>query len=417
MQLIVSSEELWSFLNHSEKIVYGCVCEWEGERVARAYIAPPIHAFGHSTRCMFFRPPLDLDTTHPPDDVEYFIGVYDDGSVKAMHKRGKTCEGVDSVTYIPQKIDLYSRSKGILEVDVLKDKRVVIIGLGSFGSHVAVEMAKSGVGRFSLWDFDRVELHNLMRHSCGINDLGRLKTDAIKDCILGKNPYASIDLFPCDITQNIERLAGEIDSSDLVICTTDNQKSRNLLARMLQKHPKECLYAFAITRAEGGAVFRQKPGGACFNCLVENGFIEPSSEEITNEESARRDGRVPAYASAEDANAVVQVGLSSDIEPLCNLLEKLALISLSHGRESGISCLESELTDNLYFWANRRERFFAGWGALPYPQGKPTILRWYGADVPKCDTCAICGNVIHGLGAGYEGAAKPISDIEFDLDL
>ena len=417
MQLVVSSEELWAFLNHAEKIVYGCTCEWEGEDVAHAHVSLPIHSYGRRVGCMFFRPPLDLDTTHPPEYVEYFIGVYDDGRIKAMHKAGRGWEGITSVRYVPQKVDLYSRSKGILEVDILKDKRVVIIGLGSFGSHVAVELAKSGVGRFSLWDFDRVELHNLMRHSCGINDLGRLKTDAIKDCILGKNPYASVDLFPCDITQNSERLAGEIDSSDLIICTTDNQKSRNLLARMLQKHPKECLYAFALTRAEGGAVFRQKPGGACFNCLVENGFIEPSSEEITDEESARRDGRVPAYASADDANAVVQVGLSSDIEPLCNLLEKLALVSLARGQESGIACLDEELTDNLYFWANRRERFFASWGPLPYPNGKPTILRWYGAEVPKSDTCAICGNAIREMHTASGEVPPPISDVHFNLDV
>lgn len=37
----------------------------------------------------------------------------------------------------------------------------MIVGLGSFGSQIAIELAKAGVGSYSLWDFDRVELHNL----------------------------------------------------------------------------------------------------------------------------------------------------------------------------------------------------------------------------------------------------------------
>lgn len=53
-------------------------------------------------------------------------------------------------------------------MNVLEGKRVMIVGLGSFGSQIAIELAKAGVGSYSLWDFDRVELHNLARHTCGI---------------------------------------------------------------------------------------------------------------------------------------------------------------------------------------------------------------------------------------------------------
>ena len=60
--------------------------------------------------------------------------------------------------------------------------------------------------------------------------------------------------------------------------------------------------------------------------------------------------------SSEDAAAVVQVGLSSDIQPICNMMVKLALVKLSRCSESGISSLEDELVYDYYMWANRRER-------------------------------------------------------------
>ena len=72
--------------------------------------------------------------------------------------------------------------------------------------------------------------------------------------------------------------------------------------------------------------------------------------------------------SSEDADAVVQVGLSSDIQPICNMMVKLALVELSRGSESGISSLEDELVYDYYMWANRRERHYANWAALPGAQ-------------------------------------------------
>lgn len=56
-------------------------------------------------------------------------------------------------------------------------------GLGSGGASIAVELAKAGVGNFALVDFDRLELHNISRHIAGVNELGRLKTNIVRDAI------------------------------------------------------------------------------------------------------------------------------------------------------------------------------------------------------------------------------------------
>ncbi len=338
---------------------------------------------------------------HSPDTVI----LVENGEAKVFLQDGGWKEA--ELMLIPSAENMFSRSKGILEVGVLRDKRVMIVGLGSFGSQIAIELAKAGVGSFALMDFDRVELHNLSRHTATVNDLGRLKTNVIEEAILGKNPYAKVDKFPVDINADLPLLYEEVGRADLVICATDNNTSRFNLSKALVEKGKVGIFGRAITRAEGGDVFRYRPGGPCYCCLVGEGDLQ--EEEITDVASARRDGRIAAYVSPEDAEAMVQVGLSSDIEPICNMMVKLALVELSRGRESGISSLDGELVWDYYMWANRRERHYGNWKPMPSAGGMPTILRWYGARIEKEEGCPICGKTIilddsvEDAGADYTG--------------
>ena len=350
-----------------------------------------------------------LTLRHEGDDTLYLI--MSDTEVTAYFLSNRRRVQV-KVNYIPSKENIFSRSKGILEVGALKDKKVVIIGLGSFGSQIAIELAKAGVGNFSLMDFDRVELHNLSRHTATVRDLGRLKTNVIEEAILGKNPYAVVRKYPVDINKDLELLHSEIETADLVICATDNNTSRFNISKALVDKAKVGIFGRAITRAEGGDVFRYRPGGPCYCCLIGEGNLQ--QEEITNVESARRDGRIAAYVSPEDADAMVQVGLSSDIEPICNLMVKLALVELSRGTETGISSLEEELVYDYYMWANRRERHYSNWKSLPEPGNLPTILRWYGVKTTKEENCPICSeNIV--LDDGDDIQASTMADISIDL--
>ena len=330
----------------------------------------------------------DLLKNNPASGDKEFIIVLENGSARAFHRTDDWRE--TQLMFIPSEDNLFSRSKGILEVGVLKDKRALIVGLGSFGSQIAIELAKAGVGHFVLMDFDRVEPHNLPRHTGTIHDLGRLKTNVIEEAILGKNPYAQITKYPVNINEHLALFYAEVEKADLVICATDNNPSRFNISKALVEKGKVGIFGRAFTRAEGGDVFRYRPGGPCYCCLVGSGNLY--EEEITNVASARRDGRIAAYVSEEDADAMVQVGLSSDIEPICNMMVKLSLVELSRGTESGIACLEKELSSDYYIWANRRERHFANWKQFPGAGGMPTILRWYGAHIAKEEGCPICSD-------------------------
>jgi len=386
--VFVSEGQLEEFLDSAGDMQRGVAYEWEHEHVAHLSTTPWAHAYGKQYEVRFFNgkapecPPgtYVVEVTRTGGAVT--AGVY------YIHADGTKV--VADVNYIPKMANLYSRSKGLLEVSILADKSVVIVGLGSFGSQIAIELAKAGVEHFAIFDNDRVELHNLARHTATLKDLGRLKTDVIEEAVKGKNPYAEIEKFPIDVNDHLETLREKIAQANIVICATDNNKSRFNISSILVEEQKTGIFGRAVTRAEGGDVFIQRPGGPCYCCLIGNHWYIQAQEEITNADSARRNGQIAAYVSEEDAEAVVQVGLSADIEPICNMMVRLALVELSRGTQSGISCLEDELVWNYYIWANRRERRHRNWAPMPGTVNKPTILRWYGARISRNEDCCLC---------------------------
>ena len=392
MVVYIDKQEVVNFASDSSRNnIEGVAYEWENEDVVHIRTSKLLHSFGLERRALFIKHNSFSDDCKKKQ-YDFIIIVSDKGDTQVLRNSEEDYCEIEAA-YIPAKDDLYSRNKGLIEVDILKDKKVTVVGLGSFGSVIVAELAKAGVGNFALFDFDRLELHNLSRHYCGANDLGRLKTDALYDVIKGKNPYANIEKYPIDINKDEKTLNSQIEKTDLVICVTDNNRSRFLISESLVQYQKVGLFGRAVTRAEGGDVFRYRPGGACYCCLIGNNLLNPNEEEITNETSARLNGRIAAYVSHEEADAMVQVGLSSDIEPITNLMVKLALVELSKGKESGISCLEEELDFDYYMWANRRERRHITW--FPFsnnPTNGPTILRWYGTKVLKDENCLVCND-------------------------
>ena len=68
------------------------------------------------------------------------------------------------------------------------DARVHIVGCGSVGSTVAENLARCGVTKMTLWDFDFVEPHNICNQMFRQQDVGKLKVEALKDILTDINP-------------------------------------------------------------------------------------------------------------------------------------------------------------------------------------------------------------------------------------
>ena len=87
-----------------------------------------------------------------PDAEDKLIGYYEEDKVVFKTYEGVLCE----LTPVELKIDIFSRNTGILESDIMLKKGAIIIGCGSVGSLVALELARAGVGRFFLIGIDLI---------------------------------------------------------------------------------------------------------------------------------------------------------------------------------------------------------------------------------------------------------------------
>lgn len=96
--------------------------------------------------------------------------------------------------------------------DVLKRSCVGIAGLGGLGSNIAVSLARVGVGKLLLVDFDVVEPSNLNRQQYFIDQIGQLKTDALREILQKINPFLDYVAIQAKITEeNIAELFGAVD--------------------------------------------------------------------------------------------------------------------------------------------------------------------------------------------------------------
>jgi len=94
----------------------------------------------------------------------------------------------------------------------LKAATVGVAGLGGLGSAVAVALARVGIGKLILADFDGVEPSNLNRQQYFVDQIGQLKTDALSSNLRKINPYVKIEALCVKVMPgNIFPLFGKTD--------------------------------------------------------------------------------------------------------------------------------------------------------------------------------------------------------------
>lgn len=81
-------------------------------------------------------------------------------------------------------------------VKKLENSHVAVIGVGGVGGYVCLMLARAGVGRITLVDFDRVDETNINRQVvANVNTVGMLKTEIMKNMILSINKDCKVDIF------------------------------------------------------------------------------------------------------------------------------------------------------------------------------------------------------------------------------
>ena len=75
----------------------------------------------------------------------------------------------------------------------IKTKHILVIGLGGVGSYVVESLIRSGIENITIVDFDKIDISNLNRQlMTNLNNIGKLKTDEIEKRILMINKNVKI---------------------------------------------------------------------------------------------------------------------------------------------------------------------------------------------------------------------------------
>lgn len=114
-----------------------------------------------------------------------------------------------------------------IQAEISRSK-VAICGLGGLGSNIAVMLARAGVGKLILIDFDSVDLSNIHRQQYKIGQIGMKKTDAITENTAELNPYIEIETHCKKITES--NAYNLLKNADIICEAVDDAETKAMIA-------------------------------------------------------------------------------------------------------------------------------------------------------------------------------------------
>lgn len=104
---------------------------------------------------------------------------------------------------------------------------VAICGLGGLGSNIAIALARAGIGKLILIDFDRVDITNLHRQQYKASQIGKHKTEALSENLKEIAPYLETENHPIKITE--ENAVELLKNADIICEAFDNAECKAML--------------------------------------------------------------------------------------------------------------------------------------------------------------------------------------------
>ena len=104
-------------------------------------------------------------------------------------------------------------SRNSPELNLALSKAVIgVAGLGGLGSNIAISLARVGVKKLVLADFDVVEPSNLNRQQYFVRHIGLKKTQALKELINDVNPFVEVETHDIFLDEkNVASVFGECE--------------------------------------------------------------------------------------------------------------------------------------------------------------------------------------------------------------
>lgn len=137
-----------------------------------------------------------------------------------------------------------NKSREFFDPEKVK-KRCHIIGCGAIGSSVAELLVRQGVEDITLWDFDKVERHNIVNQMYTEEHPGMPKTEALYDILYNINPYIK------NTIKLKEKYTDEILSGYVFICTDNIESRQDIVKNNMDNMNVAAFFDFRMTLTEG----------------------------------------------------------------------------------------------------------------------------------------------------------------------
>lgn len=103
-----------------------------------------------------------------------------------------------------------------------KSPRILMIGCGSIGGYLCIELIKSGIKCLDIVDNDKLSEENIYRHYLGIEYVGKYKAEALRIQCCRNFPMLNINSIDSKVEEAIEEGSIQLDSYDIIISATGN---------------------------------------------------------------------------------------------------------------------------------------------------------------------------------------------------
>ena len=110
---------------------------------------------------------------------------------------------------------------------ILSAKTVGIAGCGGLGSNSAMALARSGIGKLIIADFDMIEKGNLNRQFYFFDQVGQIKSYTLSDNLYLVNPKTEVR--PHNVKLNTENIPEIFKNCDIIIEAFDNAEMKEMI--------------------------------------------------------------------------------------------------------------------------------------------------------------------------------------------
>lgn len=262
------------------------------------------------------------------------------------------------------------------------NKKVAVIGQGSLGSKVTMELARLGIRYLRLIDNDKLSVDNVNRHELGMDSLFdngevKLKVDAMTDELLRKFPSINVEVEELNVLDLIKVRPSYFDEFDCVIIAIGDTMTSLKLNHFFKERKIKAIYSWLEPYGIGGhllAVNYNNEG--CFQCL----YTDPRKGYlISNRASLAEEGQDFNKHMASCFSRFVPYGSIAPLKASTNIIEAFVAI------------IKNGLGDNfLLSWTGDNSLFLKDGFALSNMYYKVKEKEIFKTSEFKVGNCTIC---------------------------